>query len=105
MTPISDSAAFSLEGGRHFSLPVLDSVYELEDLADEFARAGKLHRHYLAAVAAKVQQWTGIQLTLGEADELLHELGALLDAKKKRRRVGTNGSPPSPTSTTSTPTT
>src|SRR5207302_910731 len=94
---------FDFGNERYLTVPVLDMIYWMNDLAEEMNKAGKLHREFLSRVQDSLLKTYGIQLVLGEVDEFRKELGKLLDPKKKGLEDSTDAMPNLPGFTASAP--
>lgn len=64
--------------GQTFELHLLDTIYDLQDMAKEHPE----RRDYLGIFRDWIKTKTGVELSLGEADDLSDQL-ELLYAKKK----------------------
>jgi hypothetical protein len=98
---LDDTVTFAFPDGRLVTLSVTDAVLDLDDLAGEFATAGKTHGEFLKAAAAWVAKASGgVAVTRGEADEVRVQLGLLYTAKKKQQADAFAAMRTSPATTT-----
>lgn len=76
---------FALPDDQSFAIDLLDTIYELRDLADGVVKEGGSHREYLEQVRALLQTRYAVSLTMTQADWLNDQLD-LLHAEKKMQR-------------------
>jgi hypothetical protein len=88
--------------GHEFTLPLLDTLYALRDLAGGLGE-GATHRDYLLRVGVYLEEHHGASLTAGECDWLVDKLEELYAAAKKKRADAIAGRLTSPSSTASAP--
>lgn len=72
--------------GQTFSLPVLDTLFRLEEIAEECKKAELDQREYLTRVQQYFREQTGVELSLGESDWLASELDAIQMQRKQDHR-------------------
>lgn len=85
---LATRARFRFDSGREVELAIVDAYYEFADLAKEMqGREGTTHKDYLRELGRRIVGWFGVELTLGELDELNEAVATQYLAKKKRQAV------------------
>lgn len=99
---IPSAARFSVRG-QSFQIDLLETIYDLHDIAEAVAKRDGNHRDYLNAIIEHLHQQTGVILTYGEADWLNDQLEIEFASAKKKRRDAIAAALSLPSSTPSTP--